>query len=578
SEIMAEEVSALAMEEESNPAEVIESETPPPNEEPMSTIEEEEENNENINDENEDTNNFAEDPNVGDAAEEDAEKLDFGDDSDSDDEGVVVTIGDIKTNLPLQRRGFPVQKLDPNVTPNVQGKNIFDVNPTEFDDRPWLKSGANIADYFNFGFTEETWNEYAEKQRLLRLEYPSQAEVNRIIMDELREKHGNKDAGVPIVMPVHNSGGRNLVTIQSVETKPPVKIGFPVNNTPINTTAAENLPPMIRNLVTGVTSTPQSQQQQQQQQQSVQIPTVNLTTPVVGNVPTTPTKPIVVDLTKPPPNFNPNIPPPNFNTPKLEPHSPNQDIKPDLPPGIVPSSSTTTPSLGFNPNVPPPNFPIRLPATNLTNLSRPMNPMNFNRPPQMGNYYNPMGGMMGGGAMNLNGPPPTVYRQHSNDGPPGMSSLSRTSMDGPPGTEVDMYRSSDRRSRGDGDRERRKRDSDESDDDRRRRRHDRGSERDRERDSRETRKRDSRDSRDRERDRDSRTRRQSSRDRSPREGRKRRTSRDRDERSSRRHKEDEREASSSSSSRRHRRDKDDSKQKSSSTSAAADLDEGPPGV
>uniref|UniRef100_A0A914Z0B5 Pre-mRNA 3'-end-processing factor FIP1 n=1 Tax=Panagrolaimus superbus TaxID=310955 RepID=A0A914Z0B5_9BILA len=488
---MDEEVSALAMEEESNPAEVIESETPPPDE-PMSAIE----NNENINnDENEDTNNFVEDTNAGDAVDEDGEKLDFGDDSESDDGDVMITIGDIKTNLPPQRRGFPVQKLDPNLIPNVQGKIIFDVNPTEFDDRPWLKSGANIADYFNFGFTEETWNEYAEKQRLLRLEYPSQAEVNRVIMDELRDKHGNKDAGVPIVMPVHNSGGRNLVTIQSVDTKPPVKIGFPTqNNIPINTSAAENLPPMIRNLVTGVTNTPQPQQQQQ----SVHIPTVNLTTPVVGNLPTTPTKPIVVDLTKPPPNFNINIPPPNFNTPKPVTDSPTQDIKPDLPPGIVPATTTT--SIGFNPNVPPPNFPIRLPATNLTNLSRPMNPMNFNRP-QMGNYYSPMGGMMGGGgSMNLNGPPPSVYRQHSNDGPPGMSSVSRTNMDGPPGTEVDMYNRSDRRTRGDGDRERRRRDSDESDDDRRRRRHDRGGgDRERERDSRDTRKRD-RDSRDRDRD------------------------------------------------------------------------------
>uniref|UniRef100_A0A914P7D3 Pre-mRNA 3'-end-processing factor FIP1 n=1 Tax=Panagrolaimus davidi TaxID=227884 RepID=A0A914P7D3_9BILA len=141
-----EEVSALAMEEESNPAEVIESETPPPEDQAMENFEE----NGNINDEN--INNFAEDSNAApDAENEDREKLDFGDSSDSDEDEVVVTIGDIKTNLPPQRRGFPVQKLDPNVTPNVQGKNIFDVNPSEFDDRPWLKSGANIADYFNFG-------------------------------------------------------------------------------------------------------------------------------------------------------------------------------------------------------------------------------------------------------------------------------------------------------------------------------------------------------------------------------------------------------------------------------------------
>ena len=99
---------------------------------------------------------------------------------------------------------MPAEKLDPNVTPDINGKPIFDVNPSEYNDRPWLKPGANIADYFNFGFNEETWNQYAEKQRLLRLEYPYQAEVNQVIMNELREKHVGKDTGMPIIMPVRS--------------------------------------------------------------------------------------------------------------------------------------------------------------------------------------------------------------------------------------------------------------------------------------------------------------------------------------------------------------------------------------
>lgn len=31
-------------------------------------------------------------------------------------------------------------------------------------------AGADISDYFNYGFTEETWKAYSEKQRLLRIE------------------------------------------------------------------------------------------------------------------------------------------------------------------------------------------------------------------------------------------------------------------------------------------------------------------------------------------------------------------------------------------------------------------------
>lgn len=30
--------------------------------------------------------------------------------------------------------------------------------------------GADITDYFNYGFTEETWKAYCEKQKLLRTE------------------------------------------------------------------------------------------------------------------------------------------------------------------------------------------------------------------------------------------------------------------------------------------------------------------------------------------------------------------------------------------------------------------------
>ena len=33
-----------------------------------------------------------------------------------------------------------------------------------------LLTGADISDYFNYGFTEETWKQYCEKQRRMRLE------------------------------------------------------------------------------------------------------------------------------------------------------------------------------------------------------------------------------------------------------------------------------------------------------------------------------------------------------------------------------------------------------------------------
>ncbi|KAA0199968.1 Pre-mRNA 3'-end-processing factor FIP1 [Fasciolopsis buskii] len=39
------------------------------------------------------------------------------------------------------------------------------------EDKPWKRPGADITDYFNYGFTEETWIQYCEKQKILRQEY-----------------------------------------------------------------------------------------------------------------------------------------------------------------------------------------------------------------------------------------------------------------------------------------------------------------------------------------------------------------------------------------------------------------------
>jgi pre-mRNA 3'-end-processing factor FIP1 len=45
--------------------------------------------------------------------------------------------------------------------------NLQEVND---EDKPWRKPGADITDYFNYGFNEETWIAYCMKQKRLRLE------------------------------------------------------------------------------------------------------------------------------------------------------------------------------------------------------------------------------------------------------------------------------------------------------------------------------------------------------------------------------------------------------------------------
>ena len=43
---------------------------------------------------------------------------------------------------------------------NINGKPVIDFDIDSMKDKPWMKKGENISDYFNYGFTEDTWKVY----------------------------------------------------------------------------------------------------------------------------------------------------------------------------------------------------------------------------------------------------------------------------------------------------------------------------------------------------------------------------------------------------------------------------------
>lgn len=59
-------------------------------------------------------------------------------------------------------------KVDIDAVGQYDGVDIFDVDPETFADKPWRKPGADITDYFNFGFNENTWRLYCTKQKSIR--------------------------------------------------------------------------------------------------------------------------------------------------------------------------------------------------------------------------------------------------------------------------------------------------------------------------------------------------------------------------------------------------------------------------
>ncbi|KAM4695992.1 uncharacterized protein WCC33_014712 [Rhinophrynus dorsalis] len=132
-------------------------------------------------------------------------------DQDSDDD-VRVTIGDIRTGLPscmgsagnadvrtargygasgkLQQKG-----IDFSAPGCINGIPVLEVDLDSFDEKPWRKPGADLSDYFNYGFNEATWKVYCEKQRQLQMgldsSYHPNSKENRITVQQGRT--GNSD-------------------------------------------------------------------------------------------------------------------------------------------------------------------------------------------------------------------------------------------------------------------------------------------------------------------------------------------------------------------------------------------------
>lgn len=122
---------------------------------------------------------------AGEAAGEDVES---DSDSDDDDDDVRVTIGDIKTGAPqytsygappvnlniksTTSRPYGQAKLkgvDLDAPGNINGVPVLEVEMESFEEKPWRKPGADLSDYFNYGFNEDTWKAYCEKQKRLRM-------------------------------------------------------------------------------------------------------------------------------------------------------------------------------------------------------------------------------------------------------------------------------------------------------------------------------------------------------------------------------------------------------------------------
>uniref|UniRef100_A0A2C9LDK7 Pre-mRNA polyadenylation factor Fip1 domain-containing protein n=1 Tax=Biomphalaria glabrata TaxID=6526 RepID=A0A2C9LDK7_BIOGL len=173
---------------------------------------------------------------------------DEDDEEDDDDDNVQVTIGDIRTwtgadttprNLfksgqNYQKAGAAVptkpapatKGLDIEAVGTINGTPVydFDLNSLSTDEMPWRKPGADITDYFNYGFTEETWKAYCEKQKLLRTETTGGIAVlshsvsrhsNSLVShsDKLTPPSVTQSSAISTISSINSNSNQNIITI-----------------------------------------------------------------------------------------------------------------------------------------------------------------------------------------------------------------------------------------------------------------------------------------------------------------------------------------------------------------------------
>lgn len=62
---------------------------------------------------------------------------------------------------------FSIEEFESVGTINGVPAHEFSID--SLDEKPWRKPGADITDYFNYGFNEDTWRSYCERQKRMRM-------------------------------------------------------------------------------------------------------------------------------------------------------------------------------------------------------------------------------------------------------------------------------------------------------------------------------------------------------------------------------------------------------------------------
>nr|XP_020648178.1 pre-mRNA 3'-end-processing factor FIP1 isoform X8 [Pogona vitticeps] len=266
-------------------------------------------------------------------------------DSDDDEDDVQVTIGDIKTGAPQYgygaapvnlniktggrsygSSGAKVKGVDLDAPGSINGVPLLEVDLDSFEDKPWRKPGADLSDYFNYGFNEDTWKAYCEKQKRIRMGLeilPVTSTTNKITVQQGRTGNMEKEISLP-------------PTKAEFTSPPPLfKTGIPSNR---------RLSGTIDVIGQTITISRVEGRRRANENSNIQVLSDRSSTDVDSS------------FSKPPPFFPPGAPPTHLPPPPFLPPPPSVSTAPPLipPPGIP----ITVPPPGFPPppGGPPPSL------------------------------------------------------------------------------------------------------------------------------------------------------------------------------------------------------------------------------
>lgn len=70
------------------------------------------------------------------------------------------------TTAPKLELQPPLESLQmPGATSEGEQMTVYHIDPSSLSEKPWRRPGADLTDWFNYGFDEVSWREYGKKKR-----------------------------------------------------------------------------------------------------------------------------------------------------------------------------------------------------------------------------------------------------------------------------------------------------------------------------------------------------------------------------------------------------------------------------